>query len=115
MSEPTSPTSVPRSMFTLPVSRSSVLVSSPRLIPLLLAEPAWVCFLTTFKSSFTLTLFTASPHVAGLAAYLMGFQKLDGPAQVVSLIKSLAQQSGAKVRNNVQGTTDLIANNGNQQ
>ncbi|KAG5663281.1 hypothetical protein KAF25_001217 [Fusarium avenaceum] len=57
----------------------------------------------------------ASPHVAGLAAYLMGFQKLDGPAQVVSLIKSLAQQSGAKVRNNVQGTTDLIANNGNQQ
>jgi hypothetical protein len=45
----------------------------------------------------------------------MGFQKLDGPAQVVSLIKSLAEQSGAKVRNNVQGTTDLIANNGNQQ
>lgn len=71
--------------------------------------------LTTLKSSFTLTQFTASPHVAGLAAYLMGFQKLDGPAQVVSLIKSLAQQSGAKVRNNVQGTTDLIANNGNQQ
>ncbi|KAM0237811.1 hypothetical protein ACHAP5_008936 [Fusarium lateritium] len=57
----------------------------------------------------------ASPHVAGLAAYLMGFQKLDSPAQVVSLIKSLAQQSGAKVRNNVKGTTDLIANNGNQQ
>ncbi|KAM0479730.1 hypothetical protein ACHAP7_005521 [Fusarium lateritium] len=57
----------------------------------------------------------ASPHVAGLAAYLMGFQKLDSPAQVVSLIKSLAEQSGAKVRNNVKGTTDLIANNGNQQ
>ncbi|KAF4989241.1 hypothetical protein FGRMN_9254 [Fusarium graminum] len=56
----------------------------------------------------------ASPHVAGLAAYLMGFQNLDGPEQVVSLIKSLAQQSGAKVRNNVQGTTSAIANNGNQ-
>ncbi|KAF4441455.1 putative alkaline protease (oryzin) [Fusarium austroafricanum] len=56
----------------------------------------------------------ASPHVAGLAAYLMGFQKLDGPAQVTSLIKSLAQSSGAKVRNNAQDTTDLIVNNGNQ-
>ncbi|KAM0562971.1 hypothetical protein ACHAPJ_001814 [Fusarium lateritium] len=56
----------------------------------------------------------ASPHVAGLAAYLMGFQKLDGPAQVASLIKSLATQSGATVKNNAQGTTDLIANNGNQ-
>ncbi|UZP46083.1 hypothetical protein NXS19_013895 [Fusarium pseudograminearum] len=56
----------------------------------------------------------ASPHVAGLAAYLMGFQKLDGPAQVASLIKSLATESGAKVRNNVRGTTDGIANNGNQ-
>ncbi|CVL05239.1 hypothetical protein FPRO06_04396 [Fusarium proliferatum] len=56
----------------------------------------------------------ASPHVAGLAAYLMGFQQLDGPAQVASLIKSLAGQTGAKVKNNVQGTTSNIANNGNQ-
>ncbi|KAF4967572.1 hypothetical protein FSARC_4869 [Fusarium sarcochroum] len=56
----------------------------------------------------------ASPHVAGLAAYLMGFQNLEGPAQVASLIKSLAKQSGAAVKNNAQGTTDLIANNGNQ-
>ncbi|KAF5988209.1 putative alkaline protease (oryzin) [Fusarium bulbicola] len=56
----------------------------------------------------------ASPHVAGLAAYLMGFQKLDGPAQVASLVKSLAGQTGAKVKNNVQGTTSNIANNGNQ-
>ncbi|RBR17128.1 uncharacterized protein FIESC28_06630 [Fusarium coffeatum] len=56
----------------------------------------------------------ASPHVAGLAAYLMGFQQLEGPEQVASLIKSLATESGAKVRNNVRGTTDGIANNGNQ-
>ncbi|KAF5552195.1 alkaline protease (oryzin) [Fusarium phyllophilum] len=56
----------------------------------------------------------ASPHVAGLAAYLMGFQQLDGPAQVASLIKSLAGSTGAKVKNNVQGTTSNIANNGNQ-
>lgn len=54
----------------------------------------------------------ASPHVAGLAAYLMSFQGVTDPSQVVQLIKSLAEQSGAKVRNNVQGTTDLIANNG---
>ena len=38
----------------------------------------------------------------------------DGPEQVASLIKSLATESGAKVRNNVRGTTDGIANNGNQ-
>ncbi|KAF5009072.1 hypothetical protein FDECE_4695 [Fusarium decemcellulare] len=56
----------------------------------------------------------ASPHVAGLAAYLMGFQDVTEPSQVTSLIKSLAQQSGATVRNNAQDTTDLIANNGNQ-
>lgn len=71
-------------------------------------------FSTAIKSSLKLTCFVASPHVAGLAAYLMGFQQLDGPAQVASLIKSLAGQTGAKVQNNVQGTTDSIANNGNQ-
>lgn len=56
----------------------------------------------------------ASPHVAGLAAYLMSFQNVQEPSRVVELIKSLAQQSGAKVRNNAADTTDLIANNGNQ-
>ncbi|KAJ0142141.1 hypothetical protein HZ326_15042 [Fusarium oxysporum f. sp. albedinis] len=71
-------------------------------------------FSTAIKPSLKLTCFVASPHVAGLAAYLMGFQQLDGPAQVASLIKSLAGQTGAKVQNNVQGTTDSIANNGNQ-
>ncbi|KPM45942.1 hypothetical protein AK830_g632 [Neonectria ditissima] len=56
----------------------------------------------------------ASPHVAGLAAYLMAFQSITEPANVVSLIKSLAEQTGTEVVNNVQGTTNLIANNGNQ-
>ncbi|CAM1504699.1 Fc.00g022900.m01.CDS01 [Cosmosporella sp. VM-42] len=55
----------------------------------------------------------ASPHVAGLAAYLMAFNGADTPDAVVSLIKSLASKTGATVQNNVQGTTDLIANNGN--
>lgn len=56
----------------------------------------------------------ASPHVAGLAAYLMSFQNVTDPAKVAALIKSLAQQTGASVKNNVQDTTSLIANNGNQ-
>lgn len=58
--------------------------------------------------------FIASPHVAGLAAYLMAFQGITDPAEVVTLMKSLATQTGSKVVNNVDGTTDLIANNGNQ-
>ncbi|KAF4975083.1 hypothetical protein FZEAL_8084 [Fusarium zealandicum] len=56
----------------------------------------------------------ASPHVAGLAAYLMSFQSITDPARVTELVKSLAKQSGARVLNNVKDTTDLIANNGNQ-
>lgn len=58
-------------------------------------------------------IFPASPHVAGLAAYLMSFQGITDVDQVVSLMKSLAAQTGVKVKNNVRGTTDLIANNGN--
>jgi hypothetical protein len=56
----------------------------------------------------------ASPHVAGLAAYLMAFQNVSDPQKVVDLIKSLATSTGATVQNNVADTTDLIANNGNQ-
>lgn len=56
----------------------------------------------------------ASPHVAGLAAYLMAFQDVTSPQKVVDLIKSLATQTGASVKNNVADTTSLIANNGNQ-
>lgn len=33
--------------------------------------------------------------------------------QVDALIKNLAAQSSGRVQQNVQGTTDLIANNGN--
>ena len=43
----------------------------------------------------------------------MAFNGADSPDQVVDLIKSLASKTGAAVQNNVQGTTDLIANNGN--
>lgn len=60
-----------------------------------------------------LTIIIAAPHVAGLAAYLMSFQGVTDVDQVVSLMKSLAQQSGATVLNNIKGTTTLIANNGN--
>jgi len=56
----------------------------------------------------------ASPHVAGLAAYLMSFQGVSSPQEVDTLIKDLAQETGASVRNNVQGTTNAIANNGNR-
>lgn len=56
---------------------------------------------------------TASPHVAGLAAYLMSFQGVSDPTKVDTLMKNLATQSGAQVKQNKQGTTSLIANNGN--
>ncbi|KAK4162336.1 subtilisin-like protease 6 [Cladorrhinum sp. PSN259] len=56
----------------------------------------------------------ASPHVAGLAAYLMALEDITGVQQVSDRIKQLAAATGARVGNNVRGTTDLIANNGNQ-
>jgi subtilisin family serine protease len=56
----------------------------------------------------------ASPHVCGLAAYLMAFQNLTDPEDVSTLIMNLAENTGASVRGNVRGTTPLIANNGNQ-
>lgn len=44
----------------------------------------------------------------------MALQNVGEPKQVDALIKNLATQSGAQVAaNNVQGTTSLIANNGN--
>ncbi|KHE84604.1 hypothetical protein GE21DRAFT_10172, partial [Neurospora crassa] len=55
----------------------------------------------------------ASPHVAGLAAYLMALEGLTDVTAVGNRIKELAQKTGAKVTNNVRGTTSLIANNGN--
>ncbi|KAK5634899.1 hypothetical protein RRF57_010611 [Xylaria bambusicola] len=55
----------------------------------------------------------ASPHVAGLAAYLMGLEGLSTAQDVSNRIKELANATGATVRKNAQGTTDAIANNGN--
>lgn len=54
----------------------------------------------------------ACPHVAGLAAYLMVQQGLTTPADVDAAIKSAATNAGnGQVKNNVAGTTNLIANN----
>jgi subtilisin family serine protease len=54
----------------------------------------------------------ASPHIAGLAAYLMNLEDITGVQAVGDRIKELAGATGARVRNNVRGTTSLIANNG---
>ncbi|ROT39973.1 oryzin [Sodiomyces alkalinus F11] len=55
----------------------------------------------------------ASPHVAGLAAYLMAFENINNPDQLTARILQLAQASPARVLNNAPDTTGLIANNGN--
>ncbi|KAH6609399.1 subtilisin-like serine protease [Trichoderma cornu-damae] len=55
----------------------------------------------------------ASPHVAGLAAYLMALEGVTNVTDVSNLIKNLAAKTGASVQQNVAGTTNLIANNGN--
>ncbi|OLN92804.1 Alkaline protease 1-like protein 1 [Colletotrichum chlorophyti] len=54
----------------------------------------------------------ASPHVAGLAAYLMSLENLNTVKEVTDRMLSLAQASGASVQRNTPGTTNLIANNG---
>ncbi|KAK3900681.1 serine protease [Staphylotrichum tortipilum] len=54
----------------------------------------------------------ASPHVAGLAAYLMALEGITGVQAVSDRIKELAQATGASVRRNEADTTSLIANNG---
>ncbi|KYK57572.1 putative alkaline protease [Drechmeria coniospora] len=60
----------------------------------------------------------ACPHVAGLVAYLITLaaktsQGAYGNFDMGTLLKILASRTGAQVVNNVQGTTSLIANNGN--
>ncbi|TFB07253.1 Subtilisin-like protease 2 [Trichoderma ghanense] len=55
----------------------------------------------------------ASPHVAGLAAYLMALEGVSTVDDVSNLIKNLAAKTGASVKQNIAGTTSLIANNGN--
>ncbi|KAI1273072.1 subtilase [Xylaria sp. FL0933] len=56
----------------------------------------------------------ASPHVAGLAAYLMSLEGLTNATAVSNRMKELAAATGASVLKNVKGTTSAIANNGNQ-
>lgn len=55
----------------------------------------------------------ASPHVAGLAAYLMAFENITDIDAVAARIVSLAGDTNAKVLSNAKQTTNLIANNGN--
>ncbi|OAR00301.1 hypothetical protein LLEC1_03794 [Akanthomyces lecanii] len=60
-----------------------------------------------------LTFYKASPHVAGLSAYLLGLEtQAETPKQIETLMENLAGRTGAAVRGNAQGTTPLIANNG---
>ena len=54
----------------------------------------------------------ASPHVAGLAAYLMALEGITGVQAVGDRIKELAQGTGARAIGTPRGTTTLIANNG---
>ncbi|EQB57544.1 subtilase [Colletotrichum gloeosporioides Cg-14] len=54
----------------------------------------------------------ASPHVAGLAAYLMGLEGLNTVKAVTDRILALSDASGATVQQNTAGTTNRIANNG---
>ncbi|KAG6042931.1 hypothetical protein E4U39_005229 [Claviceps sp. Clav50 group G5] len=54
----------------------------------------------------------ASPHIAGLAAYLMRLRHIKNATQVSDLIKRLGSQTGARVRGNREGTTSVIAYNG---
>ena len=58
---------------------------------------------------------TASPHVAGLAAYLMSLESLTTPAAVTARILQLAGTTGANVTGVKTGTTTLIAYNGDGQ
>ncbi|KAM0329292.1 hypothetical protein ACHAQA_004597 [Verticillium albo-atrum] len=54
----------------------------------------------------------ASPHVAGLAAYMMALENINTPDAVAARLTELATASGAQVQGNTPGTTNLIANNG---
>ncbi|CAI4219299.1 unnamed protein product [Parascedosporium putredinis] len=54
----------------------------------------------------------ASPHVAGLAAYLMSLERITEVDNVVARMTELAGTTGARVRGNRGSTTNLIAYNG---
>ena len=53
----------------------------------------------------------ATPHISGLAAYLIGLGGLSGPSNVVARIQQLAT-SGA-VKSAGSGSPNLIGYNGN--
>jgi len=57
----------------------------------------------------------ASPHVCGLAAYLMALEGIDQVDDVVARITQLAGTTGASVGGNRGDTTNLIAYNGAQE
>lgn len=52
----------------------------------------------------------ATPHVAGLSAYLIGLENLETPAAVVARIQSLASKG---VTPNPENSKNLVAYNGN--
>ncbi|KAI1252162.1 hypothetical protein MGN70_006735 [Eutypa lata] len=57
----------------------------------------------------------ASPHVAGLAAYIMSLEGITDVTAVSDRLKELGGATGAAVGGVAQGTTDVIANNGSGQ
>ncbi|KAK7732503.1 hypothetical protein SLS53_008508 [Cytospora paraplurivora] len=54
----------------------------------------------------------ASPHVAGLAAYLMALENITSVDDVEARVTTLAAATGSQVHGNVKGTAPWIANNG---
>lgn len=55
----------------------------------------------------------ASPHIAGLAAYVMALNQVTNIDDVANMITALAgNNNNATVKNNAKATTNLIANNG---
>ncbi|KAK8005937.1 alkaline protease (oryzin) [Apiospora marii] len=54
----------------------------------------------------------AAPHVAGIIALLMSGEGMQDPDDIASRIRSMAEDTGASVRENTHNTTNLIANNG---
>ncbi|EFY88618.1 putative serine endopeptidase [Metarhizium acridum CQMa 102] len=54
----------------------------------------------------------ATPHVAGLAAYIMALEGITQPAKVMSRLRELADDTGARVQWTAPNTTSLIATNG---
>ncbi|KAL5600951.1 hypothetical protein BROUX41_005785 [Berkeleyomyces rouxiae] len=56
----------------------------------------------------------ASPHIAGLAASIMSAEGITNVDDVALRLKALAKDGGATVKDDVPGTTTLIAYNGAQ-